>query len=213
MPNKRIEQMAQGRLLKRGAWPLLMRNTLDARGGTQAVRPGLSFLLLAILVLPVGCAKAPPSAATPAPRTPSESTTEAVSVGDLMYNLQESVAAEPSADVDQGLFLGYLASVESLDATPALVLDFVTADMQPGVTVEQRRKSSWPRYFGWNRVPHSQRAPLAGSAVISLVGNELRPTSLEALASEVESGDQEKPRVWCIALSDGQVTAVWPWMP
>jgi len=54
LSNKRIEQMAQGRLLKGGAWPLLMRYTL---GGRRNVRRLASVLVLvaAFVLVVSGC--------------------------------------------------------------------------------------------------------------------------------------------------------------
>ena len=133
----------------------------------------------------------------------------------ILYDMRVAVEPEPSEDVSDGLFFGRIVQVESGTRTPVLVVDFITPEMAPSVSKEQRERSSWPDVFGWNKMKHRQRIPVYESAEF-VIGGTVRFHSVSqkefvhALKSHKEGGSILK---YYIALEDQEIIAIWPWVP
>jgi hypothetical protein len=129
---------------------------------------------------------------------------------DILGDMDAAVALEPSRDVTAGLYLGHITRVETGTA-PAFTVDFVTAQMQPGVSAQQRQASSWPDHFGWNRYAHPQR--LTAATVSSLItgGLHFEPVSLDGFAREYASDSDASTLNYYVLVRDGGIEAVWPW--
>jgi hypothetical protein len=147
------------------------------------------------------------------PRSVQESapaTDEASAVmRDILGMMGDAVAAEPSGDVSHGLFLGRITRVEP-SGTGAFVVDFVTPEMQPGVSKEQREKSSWPGYFGWNRFKHPQRFRADRSTLIT-GGLRFEPVSMDGFVREYKASSESGSINYYLLVSEGEIEAVWPW--
>jgi hypothetical protein len=175
-----------------------------------------SLVLLAVVVvlLLAGCsqassvapAKVSPTRATETPVDPADSV-----MRDILGKTDDAVATEPAGDVSRGVFLGHITSVVT-SPVPAFEVDFVTPDMQPGVTKEQRERSSWPDYFGWNRFKHRQRFG-AGYASLITGGMRFEPVSFEQFAREYASDQDSASLNYYILVRGHEIDAVWPWQP
>lgn len=147
--------------------------------------------------------------ALPAQASVSATDEASLAMRDILGMMGDVVSEEPSGDVRRGLFLGHITRVEA-SGTPAFVVDFVTPEMQPGVSKEQREKSSWPGYFGWNRVKHPQRFS-ADSAILITGGPRFEPVSLDGFARECAASPESGSLNYYVLVSDGEIEAVWPW--
>jgi hypothetical protein len=174
----------------------------------------VSVLALLAVLLVGGCSSGSSAGGEkrkPRPVQASAPATDEASAAmrDILGRVGDVVSAEPSGDVRRGLFLGHITRVEA-SGTPVFVVDFVTPEMQPGVSKEQREKSSWPRYFGWNRIKHPQRFG-AEWAILITGGMTFEPVSLDGFVSEYRASPESGSLNYCVLVSDGQIEAVWPW--
>jgi len=189
------------------------RQTFDAQEGTVLKRV-LATASLAVLLLLTACGAAP--SATPPPRaerTVQRYEEQIQGLRDVLWSLGQSASAEPSVDVTSGLFLGRIVAVDTDEPAPSLDIDFVSAEMQPGLTTRQRQRSSWPRYFGWNKFRHVQTVRLSDSATVCSYGYDYQAVPLETFARDIERYDPDGELVWYVALDKGRAVVVWPWVP
>jgi hypothetical protein len=160
-----------------------------------------------------GCGTSSAPSAPRAPRTVQRYEEQIQGLRDVLYSLGQSASAEPSADVTSGLFLGHIVAVRSEEPHPSLDIDFVSDEMQPGLTKRQRERSSWPRYFGWNKFRHVQTIRLSDSATVCSFGYDYQAIPLETFADDIDRYDPDGELVWYVALNKGRVVVVWPWVP
>lgn len=123
-----------------------------------------------------------------------------------------AVKPEPDADVSDGLFMGRVVQIETGASTPTFVIDFVTAEMMPDVSKEQRERSSWPDYFGWNKTKHPQRLRIYDSAELVTGGLRFLSVSPKGFVHEWKTYPSSEDLNYYIAIRDREVVALWPWL-
>ena len=128
---------------------------------------------------------------------------------------------EPRADIKDGTYMAFLQRV-SAETTPAIVvLDFVTDQSVPWATKEDRERSSWARWVGWNKFKHPQTFKVSRRAAVLDYGDgpySIKAANLRKLEASWKrwggtGTDSYKCWVTVRRASDGhpEIWAIWPW--
>jgi hypothetical protein len=129
---------------------------------------------------------------------------------DILGAMDAAVAPEPSRDVTSGLYLGHVTRIET-SSPEAITVDFVTAQMEPGLTDQQRQSSSWPDDFGWNRYKHPQRLSAENASSLITGGLRFEPATFEEFAADWNADPDASSLNYYVLVQDGGLVAAWPW--
>jgi hypothetical protein len=184
----------------------------------------LAIISAIALIVLTGCAPQQRSAAPPKSTADSARVKALQSQVDALQQLVGELEAkpepEPKGDVSDGLYLGRITRIDSRGATTTVVVDFASDAFMPWETPEHAKKSSWPRYYGWNRYRHAQSFLLPGDAIVFETDPDLK-IGLGLVAVSV--GDYvrqwrapltpDDAAVDYVQVADGKIAMVWPWRP
>jgi hypothetical protein len=133
-------------------------------------------------------------------------------------NPVDAVDVEPRRDVRSGTYLVRILNVRSTRHGPTIRFDIVTNDFVPKATRQDRKRSSWDEWIGWNKHPHRQTLPLSADAALVVGGDTFSGWTLVNVARFTSRWDDLTPDqnyfVHIAATSGGRskVVAIWPWI-
>ena len=130
----------------------------------------------------------------------------------------DAVDVEPSRDVRSGTYLVRILNVRSTPHGPTITFDVVTNDFVPQATKQDRERSSWDEWIGWNKHLHPQTLPLAADAALVVGGDTFHEWAVLNVAQFTSQWDDLTPDqnyfAHIAATSGGppKVVAIWPWI-
>jgi hypothetical protein len=187
-------------------------------------------MLICILALPACASRTMPQRGT----IPSSASTSATptkppqSPETIVRAIQEKLgfdinsnppdAVEPSRNVTSGTYLVRILSATATPGARTVRFDIVSNEFVPQATKQDRMRSSWDRWIGWNKHTHPQELPVSADAVLVCGGDSFygwEVLSLGRFSSRWDDLTPDQNYYAHIVASPGgtpEVDAIWPWI-